>query len=156
MTPVITFEEGGQELLERVGPIWEHLRAHHEGITVHFKQRFASMNFPDRKIELISKGNPNGLHVIIIRDDGVGKDVGYAVSTINPLNVAEIDSLQVDDEYRCRKLGEELVKRSLAWIKEHKISNIIINVAVGNERALGFYRKFNFYPYTIQLLEKDV
>jgi ribosomal protein S18 acetylase RimI-like enzyme len=53
--------------------------------------------------------------------------------------------------YRGRGIGEELVRRSLAWMDEQGARKITIGVVLGNEEALPLYEKFGFYPRAYSL-----
>ena len=150
----LRYEEGGPELFRRVAPLWERLRSHHQGISVNFQDHFAQMNFPDRKKELLGKSRRGNLRIFLAHDLAAKQDTGYAVATIDKLMTGELDSLYVDDTYRGKKIGEALTKRALAWIRKQKPVQTVIYAAVGNERVLDFYRKFEFHPYIIQLREK--
>ncbi len=46
----ISYIKGGLDLVDRVGPMWEKLRKHHFDRTTHFKGRYDSFTFEDRKL----------------------------------------------------------------------------------------------------------
>ncbi|MDR3599358.1 MAG: hypothetical protein P4L49_02565 [Desulfosporosinus sp.] len=43
------------------------------------------------------------------------------------------------------------MKRALNWLEPNSITKKRLNVAVGNEQALNFYRRFGFHPRAIIL-----
>ena len=68
----------------------------------------------------------------------------YCISKI--LNgVGEISSIYVEDKFRHIGIGSKLMNVALDWLDSNCVNAITINVAVGNERVLSFYNKFNFF-----------
>nr|WP_282433378.1 GNAT family N-acetyltransferase [Desulfosporosinus sp. FKA] len=80
--------------------------------------------------------------------------IGYCVTTIDN-DIGEIESLFVDEAYRKMGLGTVLMERALNWLEQNSITKKRLNVAVGNEQVLNFYRRFGFHPRTI-ILEQRV
>lgn len=152
----ISYEAGGAELLPRVRPLWERIRAHHEGLSIHFCDLFANATFTHRSRELLRKGKQNGLKIFIACEKKLDQDIGYCICTLDPLKIAEVDSLFVDRAYRGKRIGDALLTRALKWIQSRKPTSVNIFVAVGNERALKFYKRFRFLPYTILLKQRKV
>lgn len=148
----LVFAEGGPELLDALAPLWEGLRSHHQGITRHFPERFAAMKWAERKTGLLKKGGPDRLHVVLALQEG--RPIGYCIVSIDAQGEGELDSLFVDESCRGKKVGEEMACRGLAWLKAFPAKDILIQVAAGNERALPFYRKLGFLPYTTLLRSK--
>jgi len=143
--------EGGPELLDAVGPLWEHLRTHHRGITRHFPERFDAMKWEERKSGLLKKSGPDRLRVFLAFDNK--NLIGYCVVSVDALGNGELDSLFIHETCRGKKVGEALAKKGLAWLKAFPAKEIVIQVAIGNERALPFYKKLGFLPYTTLLRE---
>ncbi len=85
---------GSNELLDRVGPLWEELNAFHIGIGEAFSCDLSQRTFAIRKTELTKSAAK--MHILIA---SVESDVGYCVSTINSDGVGEIDSLYVKKEH---------------------------------------------------------
>ncbi len=81
------------------------------------------------------------------------KIVGYCLTTINN-GSAEIESIHIENSYRRKKIGENLIKNALKWINDKNISKIVVGVAAGNEEVFDFYKKFGFYPRTT-ILQQD-
>ena len=53
-----------------------------------------------------------------------------------------------------KNTGETLMSDALAWMDKQKVKSKIIRVVYGNEYALNFYKKFNFFPSSIKLIQK--
>ncbi|MFH0919775.1 MAG: GNAT family N-acetyltransferase [Fibrobacterota bacterium] len=148
-----TITEGGPELFDAVAPLWESLRTHHHGITRDFKERFDGMTWTDRKNGLLEKSGPEGLRIFLVHE---GKTpIGYCIVSVDELGHGELDSLFIDESCRGKKIGEELARKGLDWLMTFPAKDIIIQVAVGNERALPFYQKLGFLPYTTLLRKKQ-
>jgi diamine N-acetyltransferase len=152
---MITYTQGSQELLDHVAPLWKKLTIHHAGISTYFSDQFKNMAWTDRKAGLIDKGHNGRLFVVLAGDDQTNLFVGYCVATVDLHNVAEVDSLFIDEDCRSSGIGTELVRRTLMWIESEKPASTMVNVAVGNESAFGFYRQFGFYPRVTTLVRKQ-
>lgn len=148
------FVTGGIELIEYVIPLWEKLNEHHKINSNYFESRFINLKFEDRKNKFISDNNID-VKVDLIKDVDRDLYIGYCISTINKELVGEIDSLFIDEEYRKYGLGDQLMNRALEWlnIKQAKTKRIV--VAEGNENALEFYKRYDFYKKNIILEQKD-
>ena len=74
-----------------------------------------------------------------------GKPVGYCVSTVSE-GQGEIDSIYIEEAYRHSGIGDNLMKKAIAWMDKLLITNRIIEVGAGNEEVFRFYARYNFYP----------
>lgn len=148
------FVTGDIELIEYVRPLWEKLNEHHKINSNYFESRFINLKFEDRKNKFISDNNID-VKVDLIKDVHRDLYIGYCISTINKELVGEIDSLFIDEEYHKYGLGDQLMNRALEWlnIKQAKTKRIV--VAEGNENALEFYKRYDFYKKNIILEQKD-
>lgn len=91
-----------------------------------------------------------------------GKIIGYLAGGVqeaekcrNIKYLCELGSLWVDDEYRSKGIGKELVKEFEKWCREKKVSRLSVDTSAGNERAIEFYRKEGFEDYEL-ILEKPL
>jgi diamine N-acetyltransferase len=148
----VTFIEGSYELLDRIGPLWKKLALLHAGFSPYFAEDFKKRTFAGRKQELIAKSYRKRLHVIIARSSD-GRTIGYAIGTINNLEVAELDSLFVEKPFRIKGTGSRLVAMMIAWFERHRVASIMVNVALGNESTFSFYRRFGFFPRVTTLVK---
>jgi diamine N-acetyltransferase len=143
---------GGPELLDRIAPLWEELNNHHIEKSVYFSKEIKSRSFESRKKAIGSKAKD--LRADIAIDLKEKKDVGYCISTIADNNVGEIDSIFIREAYRKHGLGKKLMEIALAWLDDHGVVNRKLTVAWGNDEAVDFYKRFEFYPSGIQLVQK--
>ncbi len=146
----IEFISGGVELLEDVRPLWVKLMEHHRERAVNFKEWYSDLTFEKRVRKFTREGVR--LRIVLARDAATGVHAGYCVSTIHD-EAGELDSLFIEEAYRRRGIGGELVKMSVAWLGEGGVGSKIITVAEGNEEAIGFYEKFGFKKRLTVLME---
>ena len=152
MTETIEFTSGSTELLDRISPLWEKIKAHHVRKSLHFSEEMNSKSFTARKKDLILKAKY--LRVDIAIDSITKKDVGYCISTIDSNNRGEIDSLFIEEPFRKQGIGKKLTEMALTWLKSNNATDSSIFVAFGNEEVLDFYKSFGFYPRGIYLAQK--
>jgi ribosomal protein S18 acetylase RimI-like enzyme len=150
----ILFIEGGLKLLPVVAPLWKKLTRHHAGISLFFSSHFMSMQWPERRADLLEKARRGKLHVALAKTAPKGTCIGYCVGAINPKGYAEIESLFVAEKFRKQRIGSGLVERMLAWFGKKKVISTVVNVAVGNEGAFTFYEQWGFYPRVTALMRK--
>lgn len=60
------------------------------------------------------------------------------------IGVGEVLQVWVAPEYRSKGVALNLMDAVFQWLSESDFQKIIIRVAKGNTRALGFYRKYGF------------
>jgi len=147
----IEIQSGDEELLDRIGPLWEALKANHVEKSTYFAEQMSGRQFYERKQELMEKSNQ--MRIIIASINGV--DAGYCVSTISADNKGEIDMLYVKEAYRGYDLGKKLMDLALVWLDGQKVKEKTLNVAEGNEEVIKFYKKFEFFPRKVQLIQKE-
>ena len=149
------FIEGGTKLLPAVAPLWKKLTRHHAGISLFFSDQFMSMQWPERRADLREKARLGKLHIVLVRTAPKGACVGYCVGAINQKGHAEIESLFVAEKFRKQGIGSALVQKMIDWFGREKAESMMVNVAVGNEDAFGFYRQWGFYPRVTALVRKN-
>ena len=137
----VTYHELGPEHIDLVRPLWEQLNAHHLIRSPYFRGHYEQMTFDARKNDLLKKER---LRVITAVDDG--RLVGYCVCSVSAEGDGEIDSIFVAEGYRRSGIGEELMRRSIAWLDAAGAKRKIVAVAAGNEAAIPFYESFGFVP----------
>jgi ribosomal protein S18 acetylase RimI-like enzyme len=151
----IQFIEGGRELLDAIAPLWKKLTLHHAGISTYFSGQFKSMRWPERKADLREKADNGKLHIVLAKTSPKGAYVGYCVGAISAKGHAEIESLFVSEKFRKQRIGTRLVEKLLKWFEREKAKSMMVNVAVGNEHAFEFYRRWGFYPRVTALVRKS-
>ncbi|AFM41053.1 acetyltransferase [Desulfosporosinus acidiphilus SJ4] len=149
----VHFVEGSAELLDKVGLLWKKLNIHHQTISTHFRDSMALMTFDQRKASWLSRTESGQLRVDIAVLREPQEPIGYCVTTIDN-NMGEIESLFVDEAYRKMGSGTVLMERALNWLEQNSITKKRLNVAVGNEQVLNFYRRFGFQPRAIILEQR--
>ena len=55
-----------------------------------------------------------------------------------------IQALTIANKYRGKKFGQELLKRTIEYIKSTQYNKVILHVSVGNNPAIYIYEKFGF------------
>jgi ribosomal protein S18 acetylase RimI-like enzyme len=152
-TESITYGFGGVELLDMVQPLWEKLNQHHAEISPHFSAKFQSKNFDGRKSALLEKYADGEIRIDIAQSNGAA--IGYLISAVSLKGVGEIESIYVEESFRGQAIGDELMRRALAWLDERNVHTKVIAVAVGNEWAYAFYERYDFFPRVMILKQKD-
>lgn len=65
----IRFIEGGEELLEKVGPLWKKLNKHHQNISTHFSQQLHQMTFTQRKEHWLDGMKSGQLRIVLAQSE---------------------------------------------------------------------------------------
>ena len=149
----ITFVEGGEELLNRVAPLWEELNEHHADISTFFKDDMSKRTFDQRNKQWIEKATQGFLRIDLAIEKSTDKAIGYCVTVIHE-GYGEIDSIYVDETFRKTGVGSFLIELALEWLDKKAVVKKRINVAIGNEQVVHFYQKYGFYPRAIILEQK--
>lgn len=152
----LEYIHAGPESLDEIKKLWEKLNLLHSTLSAYFADLALQRTFEARKNELQEKALTGWLRVDLARDRATGQVIGYVVATLSNAAAGEIDSIFVEEAYRGKGVGKRLMKRSLSWLDECGARMKSINVAVGNEMAFGFYRKFGFYPITTTLMHNEM
>ncbi len=139
--------------LDDIRPLWEQLNALHISCSPHFASRFERYRFDDRKKELQRLAHAGELLLLLARKTGQGQCVGYCVSSIHGRR-GEIESIFVNESYRHQGVGHALMVRSLEWLNEREVNDIMVGVVAGNESAWNFYARYGFMPHCTSLLRK--
>jgi ribosomal protein S18 acetylase RimI-like enzyme len=138
------------ENIDSIRALWEELNASHAALSPYFSGHFNAMTFEKRKAEFREKTEKGELRTDVCVHIATGETVGYCVNNIVS-GKGEIDSLFVKIEHRGRDAGSKLVESAIAWMRSRNARDITVNVAVGNEGALNFYRQFGLFPKLIFL-----
>ena len=135
-------------------PLWEKLRAHHSPLLAGFRGTTPPFNFAPRKQELIAKAAAGKIRIELVSIAPGALDIAYCISTVSADGRGEIDSMFVEESFRGRGIGTELVRHALAWLENAGASSKLVTVAHANEQALAFYKRFGFQPRTILLQQR--
>lgn len=151
--PQIRYTETDEKEIDLIVPLWGKLRTHHQERSLYFKDDIGRMTWETRKAVLLEKAKTGAVRVELSRD----KDtlVGYCVSSISGEKQGEIESIYIEKEYRKSGIGDHFMKTALKWMNDRGVSRKVIGVAVGNEEAFGFYKKYGFYPRVTVLRQTE-
>jgi ribosomal protein S18 acetylase RimI-like enzyme len=149
--PTFAYRAVGEDSLEAVRPLWEKLRAHHSLLLSRFTGERPPFDFGPRKQELLAKAATGKIRIELVSVDSAAANIAYCVSTVSAGGRGELDSMFVEERFRGRGIGSELIRRALAWLGSMGASSKVVTVAHANEEALAFYKRFGFHPRTILL-----
>lgn len=146
---MITYKKVDIDAIDIIKPLWKKLRTYHQGVSEYFTQDFEKDNYVERKKKLLDKEN---VQIALAYDSTLL--VGYLIASIDKKS-GEIDSLFVDETYRGKDIGDELMQVSLEWLKSFQPEDIRVSVAYGNQ-VLSFYEKHGFLPRSVILKESYI
>ena len=149
--PKFVYRVVGEEGFDAVQPLWAKLRAYHSNLSPHFAGEMHRFTFEPRKQDILAKAAAGKLRIELASTGLDVADVGYCISTISADGRGEVDSLFVEECFRGRGIGSELVRHAIAWLESVGASSKVVTVAHGNEGALMLYKRFGFHPRTILL-----
>ncbi len=149
--PKIKYVHGDETILDQIKALWTGLNEHHLLLSPYFKQHYNTFTFEQRKAALQKKAKQAKIRVDLAVDKETNQNVGYIVCTLNKEKTGEIDSLFVSPAFRGLGVGDELIKKALAWLDKKGAVEKIVSVGVGNEQAFGFYSRYGFYPKNTML-----
>src|SRR6056297_377292 len=120
------------EILEKkqidvIKPLWEALNKHHERKSIHFKKRFQQFTFETRKTVLLNKEK-----LFLLTAKNYEKLIGYCISS-KTVKEGEIESLFVEPQYRKTGIGKQFIRKSINWLENENVEEIVLKVAAGNE-----------------------
>jgi len=150
----IEFLDKNQNDLDIIQLLWEKLHAHHLAVSKYFKDSRSTITFEMRKKQLIEKSFQGKVRIDLARDAATKEYIGYCVTSVDPEQQGEIESIYVEKDYRLSGIGDSLMTRALAWLETVTVKKTILGVAEGNEGVFAFYQRHNFYPKTTILMHK--
>jgi GNAT superfamily N-acetyltransferase len=86
------------------------------------------------------------VHVALI----AGVPIGHAQIITHDVRVWELKSLAVLAAYRGRGVGSQLVRRSMARVREHGAERFLVATAAAHLDNLGFYQRLGFRMLRIE------
>ena len=144
--PKIEYTVTDQKDIDLIVPLWEKLNQHHRVRSPHHAAHFARMTFDLRKKALLKKTGEGTMRIDLAKDTDTGAIIGYCLSTISEEKEGEIQSIFVEKDYRLYGIGDNFMKKAIAWMDNLSIAKRTIAVATGNEEVFTFYSRYNFYP----------
>ena len=143
----------GEDGIGAVRPLWEKLRAYHSPMLVGFPGAMPPFNFEPRKQEILTKAAAIRIELVSTAPDGL--DIAYCIGTVTRDGCGEIDSMFVEEGFRGRGIGSELVRHALDWLESAGATSKVVTVAHANEEALAFYKRFGFQPRTVLMQQSE-
>ncbi len=126
-----------------IAPLWEKMREHHTERSGTFKNDMAARTWEQRRDEMREKARGGRLRVDLAYDDDV--IIGYCICTISQDEKGEIDSIYVENDFRGKGVGTELVKRAETWFDLSGIKVRTLLIADGNEEVIPFYTRLGYH-----------
>src|SRR6267142_5318776 len=145
----------GEEGMGVVRPLWEKLRAHHSPLLAGLPGAMPPFNFEPRKQEILAKSAAGKIRIELVSTATDGLDVAYCISTVSRDGCGEMDSMFVEEAFRGRGIGSELVRHALEWLESAGATSKVVTVAFANEEALSFYQRFGFQPRTVLMQQSE-
>lgn len=131
----------GSDLPGRFRAMWERLNAHHGRVSPDFAHLYAGRDFSWR-LDKWRRLGAGGIWNCLALADGV--EAGFCVCTLDGAGGGEVATLYVEQAFRRRGIGAELVRLGLAWLAAHGAENVALEVVGGNDGAVAFYRSQGF------------
>ena len=97
-----------------------------------------------------------GWAVCLVAECG-GRVVGYLSGGIKdppwwrPVKATEIHSIYVEEQFRSRGFGTQLIDAFVRWSRDHDAQVVEVGAFASNVRAIEFYEKTGFQPSLIHL-----
>lgn len=150
-TPQLT--EVPFEKLEIIRTLWWELVENNAETSTYFAPFFRSFTFETR-LEMLGDKMKKGMcmRTLAVMDEE-GEPQGFCTVTYHPeAKDGELEMLYMRPNQRGKGTGSRLMQAAMDIFEENGIVSPSINVACGNEAAMGFYAKFGFHPFISQLL----
>jgi dTDP-4-amino-4,6-dideoxy-D-galactose acyltransferase len=111
-------------------------------------------HFPEERCRVlyetwIEKSVNKGAQAVLVAD-WADEPVGYITCHLSP-GVAEIGLLGVSEQAQGKGLGNQLLRESLRWFKQHGATEVTVVTQGHTVRAQRVYQKAGFVPHSIQL-----
>lgn len=148
------YREVGTDQLEKVRPLWERLNTHHAQLSRHFSTPRMNRTFESRRQEFLENAKEGKLRIELVYHANEQLPLAYCITNISSEGVGEIDSLYVEENFRNRGIGTELMRHALEWLNREGAAAKTVVVLHENDAVLNFYERFGFHPDTINLRQK--
>jgi GNAT superfamily N-acetyltransferase len=150
--------EGGREDMPELERVWRGLHAHHSEVnTADIPLIPVDDRWPARRREC-EKAFDAGTATLLLAERA-GDVVGVAFSQLHAPDavfdtgpMAELDILAVVPGHRGERIGDALLDRTIASLREQGVATLKVVVMAGNEGALRFYERRGIRPALHDLL----
>ncbi len=151
----LAYTQGGEDMLDRVEPLWNKLNRHHRALATQNKEHYDRITFELRKAMIIKQAAP-GKIMVLLACNPAGEVKAYCASLVDTARRGEIASIYVDDDLRSQGIGSEMMNRSLEWMRYEGAEDTMVTVLPENGKALEFYARFGFYKRLILMLKPEL
>lgn len=97
----------------------------------------------------------NPLALFLIAETQEKLPVGYLyahISNESPIRSGEIEVVFISEKYREAGIAQELISRSLVWMKDHEVKRVFSHIFAENQPSRGVFEKLGFAPHNIEYL----
>ena len=140
------FEEGSFELLSLCDNLWELFitnQAENAGeMSFGVEEYIRGL----RDGGLVKKAKDGKLYVQLVYVDEKQEPIGFCITSLTKDKAGEIEAIYVCDRYQGNKLGGRLLQKAMVWMEQEQAIEQRLVVATGNEKVIGFYTKYGFFP----------
>lgn len=91
-----------------------------------------------------------------------GSPIGYIAASIQQVgsfrtipNMCEVDNMWVDEEYRSKGMGKQLMNKVESWAFDKGVKRMRVIASFDNRKGIDFYKREGFGEYDL-ILEKDL
>lgn len=120
---------------------------------------FLNMNWPFEKAgENFFKNRISGEKGVCFIAEFAGDIVGYLAGGLSDTypyrtvkKIVELENTLIKDEFRGQGIGEKLFKKFVDWSRSMGAERIKVKASANNSRAIKFYERIGFAPYTSEL-----
>lgn len=155
----MTIEEITQDDLGRLEPLWLSLHAHHQVIAPQLAPYVGDAESWAVRRTVYEAALAEGGFALIAREAGL--DLGYALHRRSPshwsatfvtsADLAELETVAVAPEARGRGIGSALLDAVDERVAATGVTDDVVGVVQGNDRAIELYRRRGYTPAWVTL-----
>ena len=118
---------------------------------------FMNLNWPREEGDEHFSRLVSGDHSVCLLAEIDGKIVGYLAgytmdaTSLRPVNLAELESMFVRQEFRGQGVGTALANEFMKWSKQKGAQRVSVTAYAANEKAVEFYKGLGFEPRNLSL-----
>lgn len=107
-------------------------------------KKFLSSDAIEKRKKVLNLKNEKRVDFVIRAKDGLK---GWCAAE-RKKNFGQIMTLYVRPDFQDRGMGMNFMKKALKWLNDYDL--IVVEAAIYNKRAIGFYKKFGFGEMNIK------
>jgi ribosomal protein S18 acetylase RimI-like enzyme len=118
---------------------------------------FTNLNWPETQGDEHFTERVTDKHSQCLLAETDDQVIGYLAGYVNeqtelrPIQVAELESMYVREDYRSQGVGTNLTTAFLEWASAQGADRASVSAFAANERAIAFYRRLGFEAKTLSL-----